>query len=119
MRERYYHGGNRGLNVGDYLLPPEKTGAATAGGSHPLHRRDRVYLTKDINAAQFFASGSPKPIVYEVIPEGEIEADPDSNEKPGVTVACEKAKIIALRKIPGKIIKKSRKKMLAAPAPKQ
>ncbi|MCU1287757.1 MAG: hypothetical protein JWO13_4107 [Acidobacteriales bacterium] len=43
----------------------------------------------------------------------EIEADPDCTE-PGVSIACQKAKIVAIHKIPGKVIKKNQKRMRAA-----
>jgi hypothetical protein len=46
-----------------------------------------------------------------VKPEGEIEPDPDCN-RPGGSFACQKAKIIAIEKVPGKVIKKNRKAMI-------
>jgi hypothetical protein len=109
MRQRYFHGGNRGLNVGEYILPQSETGVG--GMSHPLHRKDRVYVTPDIVDARYYASAAKNPVVYEVIPEGEIEPDPDNN-RPGGSFACQKAKIIAIQKIPGKVIKKNNKAMM-------
>jgi hypothetical protein len=85
---------------------------------NPLCRDDRVYLTRSIDGARFFASAAPNPVVYEAVPEGEIEPDPDCTE-PGLSIACQKARIIALYKIPGKVIKKSRKRMLVAAATPQ
>ena len=85
---------------------------------NPLCRRNRVYLTRSIDGARFFASAAPNPVVYEAVPEGEIEADPDSTE-PGVSIACQKAKIIAIHKIAGKVIKKNQKRMRAAAATPQ
>jgi hypothetical protein len=109
MRERYFHGGNRGLNVGDYILPQSKTGVI--GMSHPLCRKDRVYVTPDIVDARFYASNAASPVVYEVTPEGDTKPDPDCN-RPGGSFRCEQAKIIAIQKIPGKVVKKNKKAML-------
>lgn len=111
---RYFHGGNRGLKIGDYILPPSETRRASASdfGAQLVHQKDRVYVTTRLTDAQFFASGSQKPIVYEVEPEGELAPDPDCNS--GVSFTCSKAKIIALRKIPGKIIKKHQQAMMRA-----
>jgi hypothetical protein len=85
--------------------------------SNPLCRRDRVYLTRSIDGARFFASAASKPVVYEAVPEGEIEPDPDYPG--GISIACPKARIIALHKIPGKVIKKNRKRMRVAAATPQ
>jgi hypothetical protein len=72
-----------------------------------------VYVTPSIVDAQFYASAAPNPVVYVVIPEGEIEHDPDCN-RPGGSFSCPKAKIIAIKKIPGKVIKKNQKLMRRA-----
>jgi hypothetical protein len=108
---RYFHGGNRGLKVGDYILPPSETRRDSASdfGAQTVHRKDRVYVSTRLNDAQFFASGSQKPVVYEVEPEGELASDPDCSS--GVSFTCPKAKIISVHKIPGKIIKKHQKAM--------
>jgi hypothetical protein len=111
MKDRYFHGGNRNLQVGEYILPPLETGVT--GMAHPLCRRDRVYVTPDIVDARFYASAAPNPVVYEVVPDGEIEPDPDCN-RPGGSFVCPRAKIIAIQKIPGKVIKKNKKLMLRA-----
>jgi hypothetical protein len=110
---RYFHGGNRGLKIGGYILPPSVTGRESASdfGAQKVHRKDRVYVSTRRDDAYFFASASPDPIVYEVAPEGDIEPDPDC--KVGGSYACPKAKIIGIQKIPGKQIKKHRKKLIA------
>jgi lysyl-tRNA synthetase, class I len=74
---RYFHGSNRGRKVGDYILPPSETGRASASdfGAEIVHRKDRVYVTTSLTDAQLFASGSLKPVVYEVEPEGELVWD--------------------------------------------
>jgi hypothetical protein len=110
MKTRYFHGGSRKLYVGDYILPPTETGVEGMVGN-PHYRRDRVYVVTDIQVAESYGSAAPKPVVYEVVPEGEIEPDPDH---PGsdISFACPKARITALHKIPGKVIKKNRKAML-------
>jgi hypothetical protein len=111
---RYYHGGNRGLSVDGYILPPSVTKVkaapdyATMGG---LHRKDRVYVTTVLTDAQLFAAGNQLPIVYEVEPEGALEDDPDCRI-PGRSYTCEKAKIIRIRKVPNNLIKKARKVLL-------
>ena len=111
---RYFHGGNRGLKVGDCILPPSETGRASASdfGAQIVHRKDRVYVTTSLDDAQFFASGGQNPIVYEVEPEGEPAPDPDCSS--GVSFTCPRAKIIAVHKIRGKIIKKHQKAMMRA-----
>jgi hypothetical protein len=113
MRERYFHGGNRKLRVGDYILPPSETGVRGMSNLNPLCRLDRVYVTPSIVDARFFASAATDPVVYEVVPDGEIEPDPDC-KRPGGSFACPRAKIIAIQKIPGKVIQKNRKLMVRA-----
>lgn len=52
----------------------------------------------DRESAQVYASATPRPVVYEATPE-EIEPDPDF---PGSkSIACTKARIIAIHKVPG------------------
>jgi hypothetical protein len=103
------------LRVGGYILPPATTGAlatsdlvATCGN----HRTDRVYVTTVFTDAQLFASPNRKPVVYEVVPEGPLEIDPDV-EQSGRSYACEKAKIISIHKVPGKVVKKARRAALS------
>lgn len=118
---RYFHGGNRGLKIGGYILPPSITKVLSCpnfGEMGGLHREDRVYVTVELADAQFFASASQDPIVYEVEPVGNLEDDPDCR-LPGHSYACEKAKIIAIHKIKGKLIKQAKKKMEQARRPKQ
>jgi Rifampin ADP-ribosyl transferase len=93
MRTRYFHGGNRGLQVGQYILPQSETGVQ--GMSHPLFRKDRVYFTPHIDHARYFASAAASPVVYEVTPEGDVEDDPDTPQ--GASYASAKAKIVAIR----------------------
>ena len=117
----YFHGGKRGLAVGGYILPPSETKVPSTpdyGEMGGLHRKDRVYVTTELNDAQFFAAASQKPIVYEVEPQGILEDDPDCRA-PGRSYACEKAKIIAIHKVRGKSIKKARKKMMQAKSQKR
>jgi hypothetical protein len=113
MRQRYFHGGKRGLQVGDYILPPAETGLVSVAGSNNLnYRPDRVYVTSSIDVARYFGSGYlGKEIVYEVVPDEELALDPDDT-RPGSSFACPKARIIAIHKIPGKVIKKHQKAMM-------
>jgi rifampin ADP-ribosylating transferase len=110
---RYFHGGHRGLKVGDYILPPSETGRSSVSdfGAQSVHRKDRVYVTASQGDAEFFASASREPVVYEVKPEGQLEPDPDCISS--VSFACPKAKIISIHKMSGKTIKKHRKAMIA------
>jgi rifampin ADP-ribosylating transferase len=110
---RYFHGGNRGLKVGDYILPPSETGSDSASdfGAQIVHRKDRVYVSTRQTDAQLFASVSREPVVYEVEPEGELAPDPDCTS--GVSFTCPKAKVIAVHRISGKNIKKARKALIA------
>ena len=50
-------------------------------------------------------------LAYVVKPDGDIEPDPDC-KVPGGSFACQRAKVIAIKKIPGKIIKKHRKAII-------
>lgn len=102
------------MKVGDYILPPSETGRNSASdfGAQVVHRKNRVYVSIRLSDAQFFASGSQKPIVYEVERQGELAPDPDCSS--GVSFTCPKAKIISVHKIPGKIIKKHQKAMRRA-----
>jgi hypothetical protein len=113
-KKRFYHGGDDGLLVGQYILPPDDTGKDNMAGLNPLRKKDRVYVTKDVAGAMFFASRSDSPMVYEVTPEGNIEDDPD-HKRPGISFACPKAKIIALHSVPDAVLRRNRLQMLAAP----
>jgi hypothetical protein len=115
MSTRYFHGGNKGLRVGEYLLPPATTKAESTSqlvDTCGKHRTDRVYVTTVFTDAQMFAAPNRKPVVYEVEPEGSLEDDPDSKLS-GRSYACEKAKIISIHKVPSKVIKKVRQVALS------
>lgn len=113
MSYRYFHGGARGLRVGDFILPPIQTGKVSTSDivANKVHRRDRVYLTPDMAAASLYASVHREPMVYEAEPVGEMEPDPDCIA-PGLSIACPQAKITAIHKVPGKVIKMARKALM-------
>jgi len=96
--KRYYHGGVRGLKQGDKILPPSVTGNSTllqfAREIAPTgpQREDRVYITTDKKAARLYASVMPRGDVYEVIPDGELEDDPDCVVA-GLSYQCQSATI--------------------------
>jgi hypothetical protein len=114
---RYYHGGDGGLQIGQYILSAKEIGKDNMMGLNPLHQTDRVYVTQDIAGAMFFASGHKTPIVYEVKPEGHLEDDPDHRTK-GISFACPKAKIIAIYNVPPYVVERNRRQMMmAAPSP--
>ena len=103
------------MRVGEYLLPPATTKALSTSdlvNTHGNHRTDRVYVTTDFRDAQMYAAPNRKPVVYEVELEGSVEDDPDSTLS-GRSYACEKAKIISIYKVPGKVIKKVRQVALS------
>jgi hypothetical protein len=110
--KRYYHGGDGGLLVGQYIEPPNVTGKDNMIGLNPLRNKGRVYVTKDIAGAMWFASRSDTPTVYEVTPEGNIEDDPDHTGK-GISFTCPRAKIIGFHNIPDEVIQRNRRQMLA------
>mgnify|MGYP001560151553 CR=1 FL=1 len=110
----YFHGGQRGLRVGDFILPPAETKKLCTSDiiANRVHCRDRVYVTPDFNGAALYAAVQPVPMVYEVIPDGNLEPDPDC-DLPGLSFSCLRAKIVAVHKLPGKLIKKARKAIMA------
>ncbi|MCY1080321.1 hypothetical protein [Archangium lansingense] len=101
-RVTYWHGGVSGLHVGDYILPPSVTGTQhilSVWDGHeevrPGYRRDRVYLTGEMAVAEVFAAMCfpSSGWVYRVVPEGQLEVDPDSGE-PGMSWVCARARIV-------------------------
>ena len=105
---RFFHGGNAGLRVGGYILPPSETGVSPNGFVPGGARRiDRIYIASDLTAAIGWASAHPAPIVYEVEPEGEAINDPDHKGQ-GISFECKKAKIVAIHTIPPHIIENAR-----------
>lgn len=110
---RYFHGGNCGLKVGDYILPPLKTGRKSVSdfGAGPVHQKDSVYISVSQTDAQLFASANREPVVHEVEPEGDHSSDPDCTS--GVSFTCSRAKVIAVYKMSGKNIKKARIALIA------
>ena len=116
----YWHGGQRGLSVGDYILPPARTGAPAtsdyakriAGGE--VMRADRVYITTDPDAALMFAAMHPSGgTVYRVDPVGELVHDPDC-DTPGLSFECERARILSKRNVTGYEMKKIRRALMGA-----
>ncbi|MGA2057423.1 MAG: NAD(+)--rifampin ADP-ribosyltransferase [Bradyrhizobium sp.] len=118
-KKRFYHGGDGGLKVGDYILPSkDNTGRNNMIGLNPLWREDRVYLTKNVADAWCFAARSNNPRVYEVTPLGELEDDPDLPTK-GISFQCPKANIIALYEEPPGIVEHCRELMRKTAARKR
>ena len=110
--KRYYHGRDGGLLVGQYIEPPNVTGKDNMVGLNPLRNKDRVYVTKGIAGAMWFASQSDSPTVYEVTPDGDIEDDPD-HKTTGISFAFLRAKIIGFHNIPDEVIQRNRREMMA------
>jgi hypothetical protein len=84
----FFHGGTRKLRRGGILLPPAKSGAPSSAdfGADGVCRRDRVYVTDDLDQARMFAILAPPKghgSVYEVEPLGDLEPDPDFRGETG------------------------------------
>lgn len=111
----YFHGGCPRLRVGDFILPSSFTGSHTTAdhGAAAVCRRDRVYITTDLQAAKLFAAMFPtaRGDVYQVVPDGELEADPDCKES-GFSFQCERARIVACFKVKGSERAKIRRNMI-------
>lgn len=110
----YFHGGVRGLDVGDFLLPPAETKAPSASdfGGARVHDRHCVYVTTSIDAAFMFGALHPSGgAVYEVVPVGGLMNDPDCDQ-PGLSYTCPRARVT--RVVRRKITAKERRMVLRA-----
>lgn len=106
----YYHGGPRGLRT---ILPSSQTGVRShAAEISKICRRDRVYVTTDFSAALLYAACHDRGVVYEVMPDGVLEPDPDCSE-PGLSWECRAAAVIRVHKPKGKHLRMARKAILA------
>lgn len=82
-QRRYFHGGAPGRRKGERVVPPGESGEQSARAnldpSERAHiRTDRVFISEHRWDAKFFARTIPGGgSVYEVVPEGEVEPDPD------------------------------------------
>lgn len=118
----FYHGGAPGLRRGDWLLPPDKTGAPCSSdyvAEDNPHRRDLVYVTTDRCAAFFYAAmypGDPFGHVYKVEPVGKIEPDPDCRE-PGLSYQVPGARVLRRIRVKPKLLHMIRLHVLAEGAP--
>lgn len=103
---KYYHGGPDGLKKGNFLLPPTitKRPSLSEYGAAGVHRRDRVYVATDINAAALYASCHKNGVIYECVPTGAIEEDPDCSQ-PGLSYQCERAKVLRVIKVPRDVMR--------------
>ena len=78
----YFHGSPTELQVGKLLLPTHETAEKMTTPDHPARqtREDRVYFTEDrtvdevINTRAQLGWGR---WIYRVLPQGDIEADPE------------------------------------------
>lgn len=116
MTAPLYHGGYGGLSVGQLILPPRKTGAASTAsfGAAAVCDRDAVYVTTDFEAAMLFACAHPsgKGKLYEVEPIGDLVDDVDATGK-GYSFKCPSARVKRVFKIKGKIIRNMQRALLA------
>lgn len=108
---RYYHGGPSGLQIGQKILPPSITRAATTAdfGARGVCRTDRVYVTTEYLAAYEFACLHPsgRGRVYEVLPDSALVPDPDARGPH--SWECESATIVRSHRIRGKHVKAMKK----------
>lgn len=107
----FYHAGPRGLDV---ILPPSATGAASSAsyGAAGVCRRDRIYVTTDLDCAVAFASAVPPTgagWVYVVNPV-DPQPDPDCFE-PDLSFEARSAAIISTIRPTGKQLKKGRARL--------
>lgn len=104
----FFHGGAPGLIPGGWVLPPSETGAkslldwnieARARGIDMKvlpARRDRVYVTKDMQSAAVFAIAHPEAgDLYYVAPVGPLSPDPDCLV-PGESFEARRALVLAV-----------------------
>lgn len=116
MTAPLYHGGYGGLSVGQFVLPPRKTGAASTAsfGAAAVCDRDAVYVTTDFEAAMMFACAHPsgRGKIYEVEPVGGLVDDVDATGR-GYSFKCPSARVRRVFKIKGKIIRNLQRAMLA------
>ena len=103
---RYFHGGPP--IEGRWLLPPTRTGAARA-----CHDAPYVYLTTSYSLALTYAATCDG-WVYEVVPDGPVEADPDSTLDVGVSVRCRRARIVRRVRPPKGDLERARRAVLFA-----
>lgn len=115
MPMAYYHGGPPGRQRGALLLPPNITGARTTAdyGAGAVCRRDRVYVTTDINGALMFAAGQRRGVVYQVEPIGALEPDPDCTQA-GLSFQCERARVLRIIKPGPAVLARAREVLLDA-----
>lgn len=117
MTVQYFHGGFPGLKPGCILLPPTITKAASCSeyGAAGIHRRDRVYLCTRPEGALIYAVMHPsgKGVVYQCLPMGDIEPDPDWSGESGVSVQVPKARIIRVFRVPPAVARSVRDQFMA------
>lgn len=114
-RIRYFHGGPPHLRIGDSIRPSSETGAQCTAdyGAEGICRRDRVYVCTDRNDAIAYAAMHPsgKGRLYEVLPVGTLEPDPDCNVL-GLSWQCERAIILSVFDLPKHLMRNIRCAML-------
>ena len=112
-KQRLWHGGAPGRQVGDQLAPPAKTGlrytrlhqSIEEGQRDIAQRLDRVYVTTDRYLALGYASAwSPDGRRYRggslyLVDCDELEPDEDLLSLPGLSFQARSARIIAVAKV--------------------
>ena len=91
----FYHGTSSALGISDILLPPEQSERlAEVGRKKNLNK---VFFTRDYKSAEIYAKKAVKqfggePIVFTIVPKGEITVVQDT---PGTTVyMADSAKVL-------------------------
>lgn len=100
----YFHGGRPNMRRGEIVLPPSFSGTKVTlhkYGTRGVADVNKVYLTKNLNAAMIYAATYSAPkggMVYECEPIGPIEPDPDCNV-PDLSFMCDRARIIKCHRV--------------------
>lgn len=100
---RYFHGGVPGLRPDDFVFPPVTTGtdrtltqyAQELGTSAEHARTDHVYVTTGRDVARVYAAFYPDGALYEVLPVGDMTADPDCSVD-GASWSCPAAVVVGV-----------------------
>ncbi|WP_236244521.1 hypothetical protein [Streptomyces sp. CC210A] len=93
-----FHGGVPGLDMGDQLMPPNKSGTTATTQRYALpnsaaRQPGWVYLTPDPEIAAAYAAMYPDGGLYMVKPLGPLQPDPMSPE-PGLMWRCRAARVL-------------------------
>ncbi len=110
---RWYHGGPSKAAKCGWILPADVAGIREKNPFSRTYQADCVFVTTDIDLAIQFAAKVAKKggAVFEVQPVGELELDAGhAIDGEGEAYTCDRARIIRKANVPGKALKRARKK---------